>query len=91
MKSNDYDEETTKRAGETAESYVKNNFQDIETVEIEGVYRDPMGGMSVRGIVNDQPEFNLGMDEDDFTVQSIGVKHGFPDRKKECKEKDCDY
>ena len=44
MKSNDFDEDTTKRAGETAESYVKSNFQDIETVEIKKVYRGPMGG-----------------------------------------------
>ena len=91
MKSNDFDEETTKRAGETAESYVKNNYQDIETIEIEEVSKTPMGGMMVRGIVNGQSEFSLSMDEDDFTVQSIGEGHGFPDIKKECKEMDCDY
>lgn len=91
MKSNDFDEDTTKRAGETAESYVKSNFQDIETVEIKKVYRGPMGGMVVDGVVNGQYEFDLGMDEDDFTVQSGGYGEGFPNRKEECKNKSCDY
>ncbi|HLR68984.1 MAG TPA: hypothetical protein VK105_18015 [Virgibacillus sp.] len=92
MKSNDdYDEETTKKAEKTAESYVKSNYQDVETVEIEKVHESPMGGMMVDGSVNSKYEFSIGMDEDDYTVQSIGVKHGFPDRKNKCEEKECDY
>ncbi|HLR68982.1 MAG TPA: hypothetical protein VK105_18005 [Virgibacillus sp.] len=91
MKSNDFDKETTTKAGETTESYMTNNFQDIETVEIEKVYRDPMGGMSIDGTVNEQYEFSLGMDEDDYTVQSGGYGEGFPDFKKECEDTVCDY
>lgn len=91
MKSNDYDEETTKRAGDTAESYVKNNYQDIETIEIEEVSKTPMGGMMVDVLVNGKYEISLSMDEDDFTVQSSGVGKEFPDKKKECEGIICDY
>src|SRR5699024_4174646 len=91
MKSNDFDKETTKKAGETAESYVENNYQDIETIEIEKVHESPMGGMMVEVLVNTKYEISLSMEEDDYTVQSSGLGEGFPDRKEECKDKSCDY
>ena len=47
--------------------------------------------MVVDGVVNGQYEFDLGMDEDDFTVQSGGYGEGFPNRKEECKNKSYDY
>jgi len=87
----DFDESTTKKAEEVAESFMRNNYQDIETIEIEDVYRNPMGGMSVEGIVNGQYHFVLGMDESDLTVQSIGESEGLPDKKEGCEEVICDY
>src|SRR5699024_4524414 len=87
----DFDESTTKKAEEVAESFMRNNYQDIETIEIEDVYRNPMSGMSVEGIVNGQYHIVLGMDESDLTVQSIGESEGLPDKKEGCEEVICDY
>lgn len=54
MKSADYDKETIEKAEATVESYVRNNYKDIKTVEIEEVYKSPMGGLTVDGTVNNK-------------------------------------
>jgi len=91
MTSTDFDKETTERAKETANSYLENNYTDIESVEIEKVYRDEMGGMSISGTVNNKALFSIGIDEHTFNVRSIGEGKGFPEIKEECEKVDCDY
>ena len=91
MTTADYDKETIEKAEAMAKSYLENNFTDIESVEIEKVYRGEMGGMMADGTVNNTYEFSMGINESDFTFGSMGVGKGFPNRKEECKSKSCDY
>lgn len=91
FKKDDYDQETIHQAEAAVESYLKNNYKDIETVEIKEVYKSPMGGMTADGTVNNKFEFNIGVEESDFTIGSIGEGEGFPELKEECKEKSCDF
>ena len=91
VNSQDYDNETIEKAKEVAESYIKNNYQDIETVEFIGVEESPMGGMWVNGKVNGKAGFTIDMDEKVFKVMGAGLKEGFPELKEECKNGGCDY
>src|SRR5699024_11512184 len=91
MNSADYDKETIEKAEAAAKSYLENNYTDIESVEIEKVYRDEMGGMSISGTVNNKALFSIGIDEHKFNVRSIGEGKGFPEIKEECEKVDCDY
>ena len=91
MNSADYDKGTIEKAEAVAKSYLENNFTDIESVEIEKVYRGEMGGMVVDGKVNNTYEFSMDVNESDFTFGSMGVGKGFPDLKEECIRKSCDY
>ncbi len=90
-KSPDYDEETITKAEAIAGSYLRNNYKDIETIEIEKVYTGQLGGMEVDGTVNNKYPFSIGVDETDFTINRIGEGEGFPERKEACKVKSCDY
>ncbi|SNZ17541.1 hypothetical protein SAMN05421503_3281 [Terribacillus aidingensis] len=49
-----------------------------------------MGSIKVDGIVNGNAEFTVSLSED-FSVNSIGEKEGFPNRKNECQDTDCAY
>ncbi|WP_237473850.1 hypothetical protein, partial [Virgibacillus halodenitrificans] len=71
------------------EEYLFKNYEDIETVEIEDIYTNPMGGLTVDGTVNGHAEYSAGIDSD-LRVSSIGLGQGFPNEKEECKERDCD-
>lgn len=82
MSSDDYDKETIEKAEIAAESYLKEKYTDIETIEIEDVYQGEMGGLRVKGTVNKKHEFSMGVNESDFTIGSIGTEEGFPERKK---------
>lgn len=83
METADYDKKTTAEASETAENYLKENYQDIESVEIEKVFRSPMGGMKVNGTVNNQFNFSLGLEESDFSIRGNATGEGFPARKED--------
>ena len=90
MNTQPYDDETIKEVEEIAENYIRNNYEDIDTVEITGVEEGQMGGIIVKGEVNGEAGFTVGIDEETFTVGSVGRKDGFPDLKEECKEQECD-
>ncbi|PAF20401.1 hypothetical protein CHH49_16625 [Terribacillus saccharophilus] len=85
----EYDEETIMKAKQTAESYLRNNYQDVESIELEEPYQSPMGSLSIDGTVNGAG-FTIDLNED-FTVAMVGKKEGFPEHKDVCEEKDCDY
>ena len=91
MNSADYDKETIEKAEAAAKSYLKNNYEDIKSIEIEKTFKGPLGGLNVEGTVNEKYFFNLDVEQPDFNIGSIGVRKGFPKKKAECKEKDCDY
>ena len=91
MKNSDYNQEAINKAEKVVESYLKSNYKNIETVEVNVIYKSPMGGITADGTVNKVYEFNIGIEESDFTIGSIGEGKGFPDRKEECKDKTCDY
>ncbi|QTM98243.1 DUF1433 domain-containing protein [Sediminibacillus dalangtanensis] len=88
---NNFDEETINKAKETVESYLYNNYENIRTVEFSNDMSDPMGGLMIRGTVNGKSGFSASVDPQEFTVNSLGEKEGFPKVKDECKEKVCDY
>lgn len=90
----DYDDETINKAIQSAESYIKNNFKDIEKIDFSDDHRSPMGGFTVRGYVNDNKDANFDMTveiENNYNIPSMGMGKDFPERKEECKEKTCDY
>lgn len=84
-----YDDETITKAKETTESYLNNNYVDVKSIELEEPYQSQMGSLSIDGTVNDKG-FTIHLN-DDFTVSSIGKKEGFPEKKEECKDRDCEY
>ena len=70
-------------AESAAENYLKENYQNINSVEILEMRESPMGGMMIEGTVNNQAEFVISMDEESMIVGSIGKREGFPDRKED--------
>ncbi|WP_053217272.1 DUF1433 domain-containing protein [Virgibacillus senegalensis] len=91
VNTNTFDEQTIIQAKETAESYLRNNFESIHTIMFSEDYSNPMGGLMIRGTVNGKAGFSASVDPKEFTVNSLGEKEGFPKVKDECKEKVCDY
>ncbi|NBJ68739.1 DUF1433 domain-containing protein [Roseburia sp. 1XD42-34] len=91
----DFDDETIRKAEESVEKFLKNNYKDIRTVDFEkGDYSTPMGGMVISGIVNNNKEATFSIDIDyqsNFRVGSISEGNEFPEIKEECKERTCDY
>lgn len=87
----DYKQETMKRAEETAESFIINNYQNIEHVKVKDVFRNESGGMSVTGIVNNTSSFHLNMDQFKFIVGSVETDENFPTLKDECQDRPCAY
>lgn len=79
----DYNKATIEQAELVVEEHIRERYQQIETVEIEKVYRGSSGSMNVDGTVNNQAEFYLSLDEDTFKVQSTGLGEGFPDEKED--------
>lgn len=92
MNSNDkdYDEETMKQAKENAESYLRNNYQNIKEVTFVEDPNNPMGGITVEGTVNGEAEFTIAMDES-LGIGGVSRGSNFPAKKEECKEKICEY
>lgn len=89
---NNFDKETIEKAKKKVESYIRNNYQDIETVEFnDDDYSSPMGGLMIRGTVNGKAGFSADIDPKSFRVGSLGLKDGFPEVKPECAEEICDY
>lgn len=85
-----YDEKTIEIAKEVVENYIRSNYEDVKKVEFIEDYSHPMGGVMIRGTVNDGAGFSADMDMENLEVVSLGEKSGFPQRKEECKEKSCD-
>ncbi|WLR59092.1 hypothetical protein [Guptibacillus hwajinpoensis] len=88
--SENYSEETIEKAKASVESYIINNYQNVESVEFKESPSAPMGRLVLEGTVNKKATLNIGVN-DDFTVGSIGMGEGFPEPKEECKEHSCDY
>lgn len=86
-----YDEKTIDKAKETVESFLRNNYEEINSIEFSNDTNDPMGGLMIRGTVNGKADFSASVDPESFVVKSIGEKEGFPKLKEECKENVCDY
>lgn len=84
-----YDDETVVKAKEATQSYIENNFKDIESIKLEEPYESPMGSMKVDGTVNEEAEFSISLNKD-FTVGSLSLDEGFPELKDECIEKSCE-
>jgi PBP1b-binding outer membrane lipoprotein LpoB len=84
-----YNEETVEKAKKTTEDYLRNNYVDVRSIELDEPYQSQMGSLSIEGTVNDKG-FTIHLNED-FTVSSIGKKEGFPNKREECKERDCAY
>ncbi|MBT2217377.1 hypothetical protein F3157_17315 [Virgibacillus dakarensis] len=87
-----YDKETIDKAKVKVESFIRNNYQNIETVEFnDDDYTSGMGGLMIRGTVNGEAGFSASIDPKTFHVGSMGEKTGFPEVKPECEEEVCDY
>jgi len=87
-----YDDKTIQIAKEKVESYIRNNYENIDTIEFDNDdYSSPMGGMMIDGTVNGKAGFSADIDPKSFRIGSMGLKKGFPERKEECKKETCDY
>ncbi|MCA0172988.1 DUF1433 domain-containing protein [Bacillus sp. RAR_GA_16] len=89
-----YDDGTISKARATVESYLIHNYKDIDQIKFDKDTTSPMGGMMISGIVNGNEKATFSIDvevENDFSVGSIGKGKEFPERKKECIDKTCDY
>ncbi|MFD1334763.1 hypothetical protein ACFQ4N_04100 [Oceanobacillus iheyensis] len=86
----DFDDETTSKLKNVTESYIENNFEAVESIELDEPYISPMWGTKIDGTVNGQGGFSISLN-DDLTVAAISTKEGFPDTKEECKDQICDY
>ncbi|MDY0404066.1 DUF1433 domain-containing protein [Virgibacillus sp. 179-BFC.A HS] len=91
QKHTDYDSNVIKKAEESVESFIRNNYEGVKTVKFGNDYSHPMGGMMIRGTVNGNADFSADIDTETFEVMSVGEKKGFPKVKKECEKKICDY
>ncbi|SNZ17537.1 hypothetical protein SAMN05421503_3279 [Terribacillus aidingensis] len=85
-----YDEDTIAKAQDVTKRYIENNYDNIESIKVDEPRESPMGSIKVDGIVNGNAEFTVSLSED-FSVNSIGEKEGFPNRKNECQDTDCAY
>lgn len=89
---NKFDKKTIEKAKEKVESYIRNNYENIETIEFNNDdYVSGMGVLMIRGTVNEEAGFSAKIDPETFQVGSIGLKTGFPNMKEECKGEICDY
>ncbi|MDY0404065.1 DUF1433 domain-containing protein [Virgibacillus sp. 179-BFC.A HS] len=68
-----YDDETIQKAKKAVESYIRNNYDDIKTIEFDdNDYASPMGGLMIDGKVNGSFKFSAGVDEETFEIGSFG-------------------
>ncbi|MCG1027643.1 DUF1433 domain-containing protein [Virgibacillus halodenitrificans] len=79
------------QAKQKVESYIRNNYENINKITFSNDTSDPMGGLMIRETVNDKVDFSASVDPKELSVQSLGETKGFPEVKEECKEKICDY
>ncbi len=86
----DYDDETKEKAKNNVEKFIRNNYENIETIEFEEVKESPMGSVRVTGKVNGEVEFDAGLHSDTLEIGSLGTNEGFPEVKEECKEQTCE-
>lgn len=89
-----HDDETIEKALQSVENYLSSNYKNIDSIEFSDDFSSPMGGLSIRGTVNnnDEANFSIGVTlENNYRISSIGKGKEFPERKEECKEQTCDY
>ncbi|MDP4549687.1 hypothetical protein [Guptibacillus hwajinpoensis] len=85
-----YDEETVKEAKASVTSYIENNYNDINSIEVNDPYEAEMGSITVRGKANGE-DFSVRLNND-LTIAVMSIQsENFPQKKEECKEKICEY
>ncbi|MDO6654537.1 DUF1433 domain-containing protein [Anaerobacillus sp. 1_MG-2023] len=87
---NSTDDEILEKAKEKAESYLKNNYQNVSEVTFVDDPNNPMDGITVEGTVNGEAEFTIAMDER-FEIAGVSRGKNFPEKKDACKEQICAY
>ena len=84
------DDEILKKAKEKAESYLRNNYQNVSEITFVDDPNNPMDGITVEGTVNGEAEFTIAMDER-FGIAGVSRGKNFPEKKGACKEQICAY
>ena len=87
----DFTQEVVHEAETTVKSFIINNYQEVERVKVENVFRNSSGGMSVTGTVNKKACFHIYVDEYKFVIGSVETDETFPKLKEECRETICEY
>ncbi|MBN8208914.1 DUF1433 domain-containing protein [Bacillus sp. NTK071] len=85
-----YDQEFITKAEKKAESYLRNNYKNIDKIKFSDDHSNPMGGLVIRGTINDNSNFSMDVD-DSLKIIAISEGENFPEEKDECKDKTCDY
>ena len=83
-----YTDEEYKQAEEVAKTFIKTNYEAIDTVKIEHVGDDTKDSKSilVEGYANNVP-FSIQVTVENMKVYAIGTGEDFPERKEEYKDK----
>ena len=83
-----YTDEEYKQAEEVAKTFIKTNYEAIDTIKIEHVGDDTKNSKSilVEGYANNVP-FSIQVTVEDMKVYAIGTGKDFPERKEEYKDK----
>ncbi|QXE01970.1 hypothetical protein [Terribacillus sp. DMT04] len=86
-----YNAKTLTDTKSNVQSYLENNYEDIEKIELSDPYQAPLGSMTIDGTVNSDKSFSVSLNKD-LTIASLAIQSDdFPAEKDECKEKTCDY
>lgn len=86
---NEYDEKSISKAKDTAEEFIKNNYEDVKYIDLETPSTAPMGSLTLDGTVNGKAGFSISLDEN-LNVSGIAEDEGFPEEKKECRKQFCE-
>lgn len=86
-----FDEATVAEAKTVTKNYLENNYENIQSIELEEPEESPMGSMTVDGSVNNGKAFSISLNED-LTVASLVIQSDdFPEEKAACRKKSCEY
>ncbi len=73
----DFDQHALAKMEESAENFIREYYDGIESVELTEPYRNETNTIKARGLVNGEYSFTITFNED-YTVSGIGEGEDFP-------------
>lgn len=85
-----FSKEDNLKAQQNSEEFIHSNYKGIKSIQFNELYRTPMGGIIIEGIVNHEHKFSITLTEKLAVGRTIQLEDSFPERKEECKDKFCE-